>query len=132
MEYSPEVQQIIIQAQSGKHSEFRFLRTWSDYRFYKKQIKIVKQLQKSLTRGANEVLSKYTKSVLNETSEVTELLVYRTLVDTIAYYDEELKILLDITLEYEAYLMDGNFFYALLGNDYRPYDECYDRRGMRE
>lgn len=107
---------IIDHALTAKSTEFRFLRNWSDYRFYKGQYKTLRLGISALERGANNLYKKYCKGVSEGQSNFNQLLAYQQLQDVIKFYYHELWTITEMIYEYEAYLLSGNYLWAFLGS----------------
>lgn len=129
--HDDEIKQLLITiietAKTTKLSEFRFIRNWSDYRFCKGKRRSYKLLIQSLQRVSGRLFKKYCSGVVNGTNNINQLLAYQQLQETMQYYTSEYNTYTDMVFEYEAYLMEGNYLGALLG-DIRPYDDLRDFR----
>lgn len=121
---------IIERAQTGVHTPFEYIRNWSDYRKRKISRHALKLLIQSLEYNTESIFHKHCKSIVAGTTDVTQLLIYNVLVQTVKFYKLELAMAEDMIYEYEAYLSDGHLIDAWLFNEYRALAECWDRRGM--
>jgi hypothetical protein len=110
------LQEILEQAE-GKPSEFRFIQSIFDYKGCLRQYKATKLVIKILKTASKRLYKAYCKAVTSGISDVTQLLAYAQLDDVIAFYENELKTIYNMLDEYEEYLWQGNFIYALLGGE---------------
>lgn len=130
-QYKEVLPHIISKAQNGEQSKFHFIRTWQDYRFHKKHLQALKYLKSSLAYSTKKAFKRYCKSVAAGTSEVTDLLIYTTLVETIKYYQTEIEVITDIIYEYEAYVFEGHLIDAWSGK-WRPWEDLKDFREVKK
>lgn len=120
--------ELIDKASSGKHTQFRFLRTWREYSDTKKLKLFHELLIKSIKKSGNRLLNKYCKSIVKGNRDIISLMAYATTLNILKFYEEELDIILDMLDEYEAYLASGNFLNAFLFLDFRSSSELWDHR----
>lgn len=66
----------------------------------------------------------YCKGVAEHDADVTALQLYKTIEETLSFYQEDVKTVLDMLDEYEIYLLAGN----LLSFRPRPEDRLWDHR----
>lgn len=118
---------LIDYARVGKHIEFHFITSWSDYRFYKKERSALQLAVKCLKKGCKKLLKDYCKAVKQGSADVLKLIVFANLNNVLDFYEKELEVLNHMVFEYEAYLMEGNLVYAYLGAP-RPESELWDHR----
>ena len=116
-----EVQQLIDdlinQAESGEHSEYKLITTWAEYRFYLGQQRSLKTVIKVLRNCSNFIFNLYCKEVELGTGDFNKMLAYSQLRDTIMYYDKEYQIIKKMNDEYDNYLGNWtNFFMAIAGH----------------
>lgn len=119
---------IIDQAKTTQLTKFRFIHDWSEYKYYKKKRKHYKWLTKTLLRSADNIFKSYCTSTKLGNANVVKLLAYVKLLQTASFYKQELVTITDMVYEYEAYLFEGNFLWAFLGE---PRAEC-DLRDFRD
>lgn len=126
-----EIKQFLISimehASTAKLPEFHFIRYWSEYQFCRRKRTSLKLLLKTLRRISKRLFKKYHKSVCKDKGNFNQLLAYQQLQVTMQFYQQELQVYTDMIYEYEAYLMEGNFFAAFLGN-IRDYADLRDFR----
>lgn len=120
---------IIDHAQSSESFEFRFIDSWTAYKFYKDKRRSFRILVKALESGSERLLKNYCKKVISGTANLNSLLAYKQLLRIIDFYKQELNTITDMLDEYEAYLMHGNFFWSYLG-EIRSVSDMYDFRGL--
>ena len=118
---------IIEHAKTAKPSEFRFLRTWKDYKFCKGKVSSFKLLVSGLNRTSERLFKKYYKGVLSCDNNFNQLLAYQQLQQVIRFYQQELVTYVSMTYEYEAYLMEGHFLSSFLG-EIRADSDLHDFR----
>lgn len=121
--------ELIRNAESGRHRQFQYLRSYREYR-RAKQIKrthvlLVASLRQSLTKQFN----KYCKAITADETKVIKLLAYCTTKKVLSFYKEELNIINDMIIEYEYYLVNGNWLDFVLGLT-RPLDKLWDHRSL--
>jgi hypothetical protein len=114
-----ETQQMILtiieHAKTTKPTEFRFLRNWTDYRFYKGKLRSFKLLIKALNSGCDRLFKNYCSSVVSGEGDLNKLLAYQQMLEVIDFYQRELFTITDMLCEYDTYLMEGHLFWAFLG-----------------
>ena len=118
---------IIEQAKTAKPSEFRFLRTWRDYKFYKGKVRSFKLLVTGLNKTSERLFKKYCKGVFCCESNFNQLLAYQQLQQVIKFYQQELATYTSMVYEYEAYLMEGHLIQSFLG-EIRADSDLHDFR----
>lgn len=118
---------IIKYAKTAKLSEFRFIRNWSNYRFYKDQQSFLRPLVKGLYKTSKQLFKKYCKGVLAGEGNINQLLAYQQLCQITKFYQQELNIYTDMLDEYTSYLMKGHLISAFLGEPRADID-MYDFR----
>ena len=120
------IQQFILDkidyAQYASNIKFCFLKSWTEYQDFKNKRKVLKIILKVLRKSAQLLFKEYCKSVISQISDFNKLLAYHQLLIAIEFYEKELSVILDIIYEYEAYLMNSNFLYALFGGVRSPED----------
>lgn len=126
-----EVQQIILDyikhAQAAKHSEFRFIRNWLQFKFYRRKRKSFKILLGGLNKSANRLFKAYCQEVTRGEANFNKLLAYQQVQLAIDFYTQELNIINEIIDEYDNYLAAGNFASSFLGA-YRSEEDLVDFR----
>lgn len=119
--------QIIDYARKAKLTEFHFLENWTEYRFYQERRRTLKLLIKTLYKGTDRLFEKYRQSIVSDTDDFTKLLAYKQMLSTIEFYKKELAVVTDMIYEYEAYLLEGNYINAWLGEQ-RAVRDLHDFR----
>ena len=109
------INQLIMQAQEGEHTEVHLISTLSEYFFYLGQAKSLRVVLRVLRNSSNFVFKAYCRGIVIGTSNIDELLAYQQLRGIIPYYEQELEIVNDMIVEYEDYLFFGNLIPALFG-----------------
>lgn len=123
------IHELILHAESEEPLEFRFIRTWSEYRTLRKSRKAMKALLKVLRQSTENLLETYCNEIEIGTAAVHKLLACRILVQTINYYERDYETLDTMLGEYELYLVSGNLFdFVWYGG--RPEKKLWDYRGF--
>ena len=121
--------ELVYNAESGKHRQFQYLRNYKEY-FRARQVKralaiLVSSIKQSLKRQ----FKNYCKAITTGETDVIKLLAYSTSINVLKFYEEELKTVNDMIIEYECYLVNGNLFDFILGT-YRPEEKLWDHRSL--
>lgn len=106
---------IIEHAQTAKPSEFHLIRNWKEYRYYKGKRRSFKLLTKALRKGVDRLLTRYCDSVATGKENFNTLVAYQQMVEVLTFYERELATVTGMIYEYEAYLFEGNYVSAFLG-----------------
>ena len=101
------IQDIINRAQEGRAFPFRTIIYWSEFQYFKGYARSNKLIIKLLRTSADNLFKEYCRDVTSGISEVAKLLAYSQLLDIVAFYENDLKILKQMADEYDEYL--GNF-----------------------
>ena len=109
--------QAILEQAESEPSEFRFVTSWVDFVYCHRQYKATKLIIKVLKAASKSLFKDYCRTVTSGISDVTQLIAFTQLDDIIAFYENELSTLDNMLDEYEEYLWQGNFIYALLGGE---------------
>ena len=119
--------ELILQAESGEHLEFRFLRTWKEYRILRRSRKAMKHVIKILQHSTDSLLKAYCEDIELGTTNTSKLLAGKILDKTTQFYQQEYETL-DLMLgEYEIYIVSGNLFdFVWYGG--RPEKKLWDHR----
>lgn len=112
------INRIIEYTQTGEHTEFHFLRSWPEYKYYKNKRKAFKQV----IRMFKNISRRYRKRLGENTP------TYERLQQILNFYKKELDVVTEIIYEYEAYLLTGNYLSAMLG-ELRDETDLVDFRG---
>jgi len=119
---------LIAYAEAGKKLPFHFICNLNDYRKYKISKKTFSLIIENLNYAAESVFKRYCKGLQNGTTDFTDLLVRKSLLKAVEFYNCEMLMLSDMICEYETYLAcDGNFIKSLFGKE-RERQELYDYR----
>ena len=110
-----EILTLLIDQAQEEHTEFHIITTWAEFKYYWRQEKATKVVIKLLRNSANFVFNSYCKAVASGSADFNLLLAYSQLQDVVAYYEQELKIISDMTNEYDDYLVSNNFIFTLIG-----------------
>ena len=106
---------ILEHAQTAKPSEFRLILNWNDLKYCQHKVKSFKLLVKGLRRAADGLFKGYCTGVANSKSDFVKLLAYQQLVQAAVFYENEIKVFLEMLDEYDTYLGKGNFLWSYLG-----------------
>lgn len=110
---------LIERAKAGNHTKFEQLHFFSEYltaySIYNATNKIINILKYS----ANNLFQKYCRAVTKHQADVNLILAYKQLQCAVNYYIEELKIINEAIIDYESYLLKGNFIKAILFGEER-------------
>jgi hypothetical protein len=120
---------LIEYTETSKNIEFRYIRSWPEYRSLHKKLKVTKSRKKLLEATANILFKKYCNEVTRGVGQFSKLLVYNTLTTAAAFYDKDARVLADMLDEYETYLLVGNFTDFLFLKQ-RPFDKLWDHRSF--
>lgn len=114
-----DIQQMLVaimeHADTKPNVEFKFLTSWSEYKHFRGKRRYLKLLTSMLERCSERMFKKYCKAVASGDASVNTLIAYNQLQWVLCYYEEDLRIINDIIWEYEAYLLEGNYLSAFLG-----------------
>ena len=119
---------LINNARSGKHRQFQFLMSYREYSGAKQVRHALSLLVSSIRQSTTKLFKRYCKTVSAGVSDVNVLLAYCNTCQILEYYGEELKIITDMIVEYECYLVNGNWLDFILGSQ-RTADKLWDHRG---
>lgn len=121
--------EIIERAKKESPVSFKLIRTWREYVALRGIRRVTRSVVKSLESGRTNLIKTYCKEVTTQSADVTKLLVYNTLSQTLAFYSKNLETLTDMIDEYEMYLLAGNFmdFFFLTQ---RPDNKLWDHRRL--
>lgn len=121
--------ELVRNAELGKHRQFQYLRNYHEYfrAIYLKRA--LRTLITSLKRSTAKQFKTYCRSIIVSEAKVIKLITYCTTVNVLRFYEEELRIVKDMILEYECYLVNGNLFDFVLGLQ-RPTDKLWDHRSL--
>ncbi len=107
--------QLVERARAKDYTKFRYLRNWKEYRYIRQIKKTLELTISALQKAGDNTLKSYCREVRRGTSEITKLVAFNVLNNTLKFYKEELDIVNHMLYEYEAYLLEGNFVSAFLG-----------------
>jgi hypothetical protein len=111
------LEEILAQAEAGQSTEFRLINSWAEFREVNRTYKANKIIVNMLKQSSKNLLNTYCKDVIAGISDVTKLIAYSQLADVIDFYQNEVKTLDEMLIEYDDYLWHGNIFYALMGGE---------------
>lgn len=112
---------IIEYAQNGQITEFQFIKTWQEFRFYSRKARSTKLIISTLAEAANNLFKDYCKTIATGSQDVTQLLAYRELRHIINFYERDLEVLNRMVDDYDTYLGQGNFWHSFLGGERKYY-----------
>lgn len=110
---------LIERAKAGRHTKFEQLRFFSEYLAAYSVYNATNKVINILEYSANNLFKKYCKAVTKHQADVNLILAYKQLQHTVNYYIEELKIINEAIIDYESYLLKGNFIKAVLFGEER-------------
>lgn len=119
--------ELIERAKKEPPVPFKLIRTWREYVALRRIRRVTRSVVKSLESSRDNLFKTYCKAVITQSADVTKLLVYNTLSQTLAFYSQNLKTLTDMLDEYEMYLLAGNFTDFLFLTQ-RPDNKLWDHR----
>ena len=108
---------ILAHAEEGKFTEFHFITSWLEFRFYFRTHKSTKLIIKTLRSAAKNLFKSYCKDISIGSADFTQLLAYAELQEVIAFYEKDLRIVKRMLDEYDNYLGRGHFWYSFLGGE---------------
>ena len=121
--------ELMQKAESGKHRQFRFIRNWQEYSRTRKLRQTHLLLVASIRKSADSLFRQHCKSVIIGQSDVIKLVAYCTTIKVLRFYEEELKTIEDMLIEYECYLAAGNWPDFIFGTQ-RSFDKLWDHRSL--
>ena len=121
--------ELIYNVESGNHRQFQYLRNFSEYRRARQLKRALAILVSSLKQNITRQFKNYCKAIEAGETDVIKLLAYSTSVRVLEFYEEELKTVNDMIIEYECYLANGNWMDFILGS-YRPEEKLWDHRSL--
>lgn len=123
------LEELLERARAGKHTEFKFLRTWREYSEMKITRKALKIAVKGIKRASNNTFDRYCREVKTGSADIMTLLVAVTLLNTLDFYNKELEIVNKMIFEYEAFLRSNSVIKAVFGEQ-RSEALLWDHRGL--
>lgn len=109
--------EILNNAEEGKSIQFRFITSWSEFRFCSRQSKATKLVIRVLRSAAKDLFKTYCEEIVTGSADFTKLLAYSEFQDIIAFYERDLDTLKKMLDEYDEYLGQGHFWYSFLGGE---------------
>jgi hypothetical protein len=110
---------LIDYAKTGEHMKFEQLRFFSEYIGGRTTLRATEKVTDILEDSANTLFKKYCRAVKQHQADVHLLLAYKQIQQAVDFYREEQKIIKDILVDYESYLLAGNFLKAFLFGEER-------------
>ena len=108
---------ILNNAEEGKSIQFRFITSWSEFRFYWQNFRSTKLVIRVLRSAAKDLFKTYCEEIVTGSADFTKLLAYLEFQDIIAFYERDLDTLKKMLDEYDEYLGQGHFWYSFLGGE---------------
>lgn len=108
---------ILNNAEEGKSIQFRFITSWSEFRFYWQNFRSTKLVIRVLRSAAKDLFKTYCEDIVAGSADFTKLLAYTEFQDVIAFYERDLNTLRKMLDEYDEYLGQGHFWYSFLGGE---------------
>ena len=121
--------ELVYNAESGNHRQFQYLKNYKEYFRARKVKRALSILVSSIKQSLSRQLKNYCKAIEAGETDVIKLLAYSTSVKVLKFYEEELKTVNDMIVEYECYLCNGNWTDFLFGNQ-RLEDKLWDHRSL--
>lgn len=109
--------EILRQAEEGKSTEFRLIKSWSEFIFFWQTFKATKVVIKTLQEAADKIFKSYCKRITIGNAVFTQLLAYAHVQEVRLFYERDLATLKKMLDEYDDYLGQGHFWYSLLGGE---------------
>lgn len=122
------IAELVYNTERGQHRQFQYLRNYREYFRARRLKRALALLVSSIKQSLNRQFKNYCKAVTAGETDVIKLLAYCTTVKVLYFYEEELRIVNDMIIEYECYLVNGNLLDFVLGCQ-RPEDKLWDHRG---
>jgi hypothetical protein len=116
---------ILEQAYENNFIEFKYIRSWEEFQYYRRLKISTKLIIKTLKASSNKLFKKYCKAVILGISAVKHLLAYKQLLDIQAFYEKDLNTIQQMLDDYAEYLGQGNFWYSFLGGYRSTWDKYY-------
>lgn len=113
----------------GQHRQFQYLRSWQEYSRARKIYRAEKLLVASIGQSADKLFKKYCKDIAAGETAIIKLIAYSTTIKMLKFYEEELKIITNMLVEYEYYLAATYWVDFLFGTQ-RPVTKLWDHRGI--
>lgn len=109
--------EILTTAEEGKSIQFRLITSWSEFKFYRQNIRSTKLVVSSLKEAADKLFRSYCQAIPTGSADFTQLLAYSQLQEVIAFYEKDIDTLQKMLDEYDEYLGKGNFWFSFLGGE---------------
>lgn len=126
------IRDIIENALRGEHSEFVFIRNFSQYleagfciKDRKNIIKALKLIKKDIYSRLNYLTKTADEAWLTE--EFPFMLMLKKIEVAVKFYEEDISILKSMKNEYINYIFSGHIVDFLIGNE-RPDEDLFDHR----
>lgn len=118
---------LILRAEEGKHSDFEYIRSLSEYWVVIKMQRALQKVKTSFKDAYNKAINLYSQQVKETKTDMNLLLSIVKFEFVYNFYAEEYNILEDMKDEYRSFLSDSNWLKSILGH-YREDFECWDYR----
>ena len=109
--------EVLEHVEKGESLEFRFITSWFEFDYYRRQAQSTKTLIKILESSSNRLFKDYCNDVIFGISHVNKLLAYSQLQDIIAFYQKDLDTINKMLDDYDDYLGQGHFWYSFFGGE---------------
>lgn len=106
--------ELIAHALTGENTKFTQLRFAEDYINTRITRIALKRVIRLLAQSADNIFKAYCKAVIQHQADVTALMAYKTLLQVVAFYQEELQIVNSELKDYESWLSEGNIISAFI------------------
>ena len=111
------VQSIIEHALKRQFTEFHFITSWTEFRFYKQTARATEIIIKTLKTSSKNIITNYCKDIIKGEQNLNILLAYSQIQDIRDFYEKDLAVLKYMLNEYDEYLGKGNFWYSFFGGE---------------
>lgn len=112
---------------TDEHDNLPLIKSWNEYIATKTLVKALRKLVQSYSQTASGLLKDYLLQVQTASGDVSYIVSSKTATYCATYYKIEIYNLKDRIDEFEYYMIKGNFFYIIQGNE-RPQEDLIDWR----
>lgn len=106
--------ELIEHALTGENTKFTQLRFAEDYINTRITRIALKRVIRLLAQSADNIFKAYCKAIIRHQADPTALMAYKTLLQVVGFYQEELSVVNKEIKDYENWLFEGNIISAFL------------------